>query len=201
MRRAGIAGAFLLAVAAAVATTSAHASSQRSCGTIRTHQGGSPSSPLATFKVIVTRGSVSCATAKRVAYDYQNYSPPVPAGWRCSTVVNGVCTKGSSSVETILTNTPGSGQFCSDIQASDGVESATSIFTTSGSCASARSLAKQFMDSPDCAINFQTANPYDCFLLEGSSQYHCTGTIDTVRQSSIECDLTKQKAVIFDVVD
>ncbi len=60
------------------------------------------------------------------------------------------------------------------------------------------------MDSSDCAVNFRSSQDYDCRVFDSAIwTYHCTGTIDTARSSSIRCALESNtnRGTTFSVVD
>jgi hypothetical protein len=149
-------------------------------------------------RVEIVRGSVSCATAKAVVQASFYVVVPGPRGWHCAnaffgtTSVGAKCRKGADEVYAIdktvprSPSTPGGFIDCDDV--TSGIYTATQIDTTADSCVNARVVAGEFINAPACAVNFQSSSDYDCFEGIGTRTYHCTGTIETARESSIECD-------------
>jgi hypothetical protein len=97
-------------------------------------------------------------------------------------------------------STPGNLVGCSNV--TSGIYTATSIDTTADSCVNARVVAAEFINDPACAISFHASSDYDCFESIGTRTYHCTGTIETARESSIECDYNSEgDGFTFDMDD
>jgi hypothetical protein len=150
-------------------------------------------------QVEVAQGSVSCAKARAVVRAYDGLATP-PRGWHCARTES---SGGESDTDrcrhsTVLVygfqtfvprpaSTPGNFFDCPDIDSSNGIYYATAISTTHDTCTNARVVAREFMDDPACAINFHSSSNYDCFETIGERTYHCTGTIETARESSIAC--------------
>jgi len=74
-----------------------------------------------------------------------------------------------------------------------GSQTATSIQTLGVSCDEAYRVAKQFIDSPACAPNYQSNSDYSCFL----PPYGCSGTIQTTRRSALLCADGTQRQLRF----
>ena len=200
MRRMLVSLPVAIAVLFALPPAASHAATQ--CGTL--HEGyineGDAISAVY-VQVEVVRGSVSCVKARAVvnAFESTGGIGALPHGWHCTNAALSVgtaladeCRKGNTRVYGINTypprpaSTPGNFLNCTNV--TSGIYTATSIDTTADSCVNARVVANEFINDPACAINFQSSSDYDCYESIGSRTYHCTGTIETARESSIECD-------------
>lgn len=184
---------------------SAHAASAKSCGTFSdanfAYRGAQPS---LWWKVIIIHGPVLCSTALREAEllealdSYAKAHPIDSPSWYCnsSSSTTDYCTLGRRYISIIgisgpTPTNPNTQPYYWDCygtpQSSDGTEQATDIVTAGDTCSDALVVAREFMDSPSCAVNVHSTSDYDCRVQGHHYGYHCTGTIETAQESSIKC--------------
>jgi hypothetical protein len=163
-------------------------------------------------RVEVAQGGVSCSAAEDVIGAYESGDPNLLRGWHCTIGFDGPnvedeCRGKGSLVDgiEIFVPRPAStpGEFsCAKVIGSDGVTTATDISTDQDTCTHARQVAGEFINAPACAISFHSSHDYDCIEGDYGRAYHCTGTIETARESSIACYYDgKDDGFTFDLID
>lgn len=198
MSKAGLILAAAFALTIAAPAQSAAGASSRSCGSFRNgasfHSDGGYYDAYYTVHVA---GPASCLGARQVMRRWEDpFALASPRGWRC--VHNNVyapyastCRRPRVVVRDYFSSTL---VACDDIRSSDGTETATGIDVHGGRCSTGRTVARDFMDDPSCAVNFQSQSAYDCYV----AGYHCTGDIVTARESDISCTGDRRIGFIVD---